>query len=152
MHGHTFLIRCVNVDHIRRIGRVLPACIRWRFDQVVATNALRCGFVAFPILTDQVLTVGYWLTVRGLIVDLNGRRVWRVSDHYQGVLVLGHQLVARGNGRTGYLILAWGVAGQHGAVHRRVVSRRPKAVPRRRLRNQIGRPTLGQGYRLDVIG
>ena len=85
-------------------------------------------------------------------MDLNGRRVWRVSDHYQGVLVLGHQLVARSNGRPGYLILAWSVAGQHGAGHRRVVGRRPKAVPRRRLRNQITRPTLGQGHRLDVIG
>ena len=59
MDCYSFLIWCVNVDDIRRVRRVRPRCIRWRFDQVVATDALRRGFVAFPILTNQVLTVGH---------------------------------------------------------------------------------------------
>ena len=137
MHGHTFLIRCVDIGHVRRVCRVLPCRIRWRLDQVVATDALRRSFVVFPVLTNQVLTVGHWLTVRGLIVDLNRRCIWRIGHHFQRILVLFQQVIRRGNRGPHYLIAAGCITRHRWRHHRLVATAGPVLVPLNRLGNQI---------------
>ena len=66
-------------------------------------------------------------------------------------MVLCHQLIARGNGCPGYLILIWAVTRDRWTGYKLITPRCPLAIPIHCIRDQVFDPRLRQVYLLNVI-
>ena len=84
-------------------------------------------------------------------MDCHTFLIRRVGNHHQGVLVLCHQLITRGNGCPRYLILIWAVTRDRWTGYKLITPRCPLAVPIHCIRDQVFDPRLRQVYLLNVI-